>query len=392
MKLALQYEMQRPSLDDHKVLQETMEQCILADEVGFDYLWFVEHHFLTGFSASPSPDLIYAALSQRTKRIRLGLGVVILPYHHPNRVAERVAMLDHLSEGRVDFGTGRSAPYELTGMGIDPRDSRDMWEESLTMIPKIWQSDWFSWEGRFWNVPSRQILPKPYQKPHPPIWVAALQPSTYEIAAAKGIGVLAFGSSAPSALEPYVRAYKENIRHAEPVGAFVNNQWANSTLGICLEDNREARELGAQSLKNFFGPDRPYVQGQKDIYARLLEQWGGVPDHLKQNFSRYVDVGDQTEDEVEQSLDFSGGEAIAHRAWNDLDADTLSDRAVVIAGDPDSCIEALKKHEAIGIDQMMIMMQTETIPHEKVMESIELYGKYVIPEFKKAEEVAAAGG
>ena len=147
-----------------------MEQCILADEVGFDYLWFVEHHFLTGFSASPCPDLVYAALSQRTKQIRLGLGVVILPYHHPNRVAERVAMLDHLSEGRVDFGTGRSAPYELTGMGIDPRDSREMWEESLSMVPNIWQTDWYSYEGKYWQVPERQILPKPYQDPHPPIW------------------------------------------------------------------------------------------------------------------------------------------------------------------------------------------------------------------------------
>ncbi len=389
MKLALQYEMQRPTLDDHLVLKETMEQCILADEVGFDYLWFVEHHFLTGFSASPCQDLVFAALSQRTKQIRLGLGVVILPYHHPNRVAERVAMLDHLSEGRVDFGTGRSAPYELTGMGIDPRDSRDMWEESLTMIPKIWESDWFSWEGRFWNVPSRQILPKPYQKPHPPIWVAALQPATYDIAAEKGIGVLAFGSSAPASLEPYVRAYREKIRHSNPVGAFVNNQWANSTLGICLEDNKEARELGAQSLKNFFGPDRPYVQGQRDIYARLLEQWGGVPDHLKQNFSRYVETV-EGEEAPEDVLDFSGGEAIAHKVWNDLDADTLSDRGVVIAGDPDSCIEALKKHEAIGIDQMMIMMQTETIPHDKVMKSIELFGKYVIPEFKKSDKVVAS--
>ena len=384
MKLALQYEMQRPTLDDHLVLTETMEQCILADEVGFDYLWFVEHHFLTGFSASPCPDLIIAALSQRTKNIRLGLGVVILPYHHPIRVAERVAMLDHLSNGRVDFGTGRSAPYELTGMGIDPRDSRDMWEESLTIVPKIWGSDSFSYEGRFWKIPSRQILPKPYQDPHPPIWVAALQPATYDIAAEKGIGVLAFGSSAPSSLEPYVRAYKEKVRHADPVGAFINDNWANSTLGICLEDNREARELGAQSLKNFFGPDRPYIQGQKDVYTRLLEQWGGVPDHLKQNFSRYVESGHE-EAEVEDVLDFSGGEAIAHQAWKDLDADTLSDRGVVIAGDPDSCIEALKKHEAIGIDQMMIMMQTETIPHEKVMKSIELFGKYVIPEFKKTD-------
>ena len=339
MKLALQYEMQRPSLDDRLVLQETMEQCILADEVGFDYLWFVEHHFLTGFSASPCPDIVYGALSQRTKRIRLGLGVVILPYHHPIRVAERVAMLDHLSEGRVDFGTGRSATYELAGMGLDPRDSRDMWEESLTMVPQIWSSDSFSWEGRFWNVPERQVLPKPYQQPHPPIWVAALQPSTYDIAAEKGIGVLAFGSSAPSSLEPYVRAYKDKVRHAKPVGKTINDQWASSTLGICLEDDREARELGAQSLKNFFGPDRPYVQGQKDIYARLLEQWGGVPDHLKHNFSRYVDVGLE-EETAESVLDFSGGSAIAHKVWNDLDADTLSDRAVVIAGNPDSCIAA----------------------------------------------------
>ncbi len=380
MRLALQYEMQRPSLDDHLVLTETLEQCVLADEVGFDYLWFVEHHFLTGFSASPCPDLIYAALSQRTKRIRLGLGVVILPYHHPNRVAERVAMLDHLSEGRVDFGTGRSAPYELTGMGIDPRDSREMWEESLTIVPKIWSSDWFEYEGKYWQIPSRQILPKPYQDPHPPIWVAALQPATYDIAAEKGIGVLAFGSSAPESLAPYVKRYKDKVKNANPVGGFINGQWASSTLGICLENNKEARDLGTRSLKNFFGPDRPYVKDQKDIYKRLLENWGGVPDHLKQNFSRFVDV-ESGEEDSGNVLDFSGGSAIAHKVWEGLDADTLCDRGVVIAGDPDSCIEALKKHEESGIDQMMIMMQTETIPHEKVMKSIELFGKYVIPEF-----------
>ena len=383
MKLALQYEMQRSDLDDHLVLKETLEQCTLADEAGFDYLWFVEHHFLTGFSASPCPELVYAALSQRTKNIRLGLGVVILPYHHPIRVAERVAMLDHLSEGRVDFGTGRSAAYEVTGMGIDPRETRDMWAESLDMVPKIWGSDWFEWEGKYWQVPKRQVLPKPYQDPHPPIWVAALQPTTYEIAAEKGIGVLAFGSSAPESLEPYVKTYKEKVKSANPVGAVINDQWANSTLGVCLEDNRQAREMGARSIKDFFRPGRPYVQDQKDVYQRLLEQWGGVPEHLKQNFSRYVEGVESGA--AGHGLDFSGGEAIAHSVWADLDADTLSDRGVIIAGNPDSCIEALKKHEATGIDQMMIMMQTESVPHDKVMKSIELFGKYVIPEFKNGE-------
>ena len=389
MKLALQYEMQRPTLDDHLVLEETMEQCVLADEVGFDSLWFVEHHFLTGFSASPCPEVILAALSQRTKQIRLGLGVVILPYHHPARVAERVAMLDHLSQGRVDFGTGRSAAYEVAGMGIDPQDTRDMWEESLTMIPKIWESDWFSWEGRYWQVPSRQVLPKPYQKPHPPIWVAALQNATYDIAAEKGIGVLAFGSNTPSNLEPHVRAYKEKVRRSNPVGAMINDHWANSTLGICLENNREARELGHRSIKTFFGPGKPYVQQQKDVYKQLLERWGGVPDHLRQNFSRYVKLPDTEEHTLEEALDLSGGAAIAQKLWEDMDPDTLCDRGIIIAGDPDSCIDALKKHEAIGIDQMLIMMQTETIPHDKVMKSIELFGRYIIPEFKSSEEVAA---
>ena len=381
MKLALQYEMQRPELDDHLVIKETMEQCVLADQAGFDYVWFVEHHFLTGFSASPCPDVFYGALSQRTKNIRLGLGVVILPYHHPVRVAERVAMLDHLSDGRVDFGTGRSAPYELTGMGLDPRDSREMWEESLSMVPDIWSTDWYSHEGKYWQVPERQILPKPFQEDHPPIWVAALQPATYEIAASKGIGVLSFGSSAPDSLAPYVKKYKEDIKNAKPVGKEINNQWASSTLGVCLKDGEKARNMGAESLKNFFGPDRPYVQGQKDIYAQLLEKWGGVPDHLRQNFSRYIDGDDGPE--LDNALDFSGGEAIAHKVWEDLDADTLCERGVVIAGDPDDCIRALKKHEETGIDQMMVMMQTETVPHAEVMESIELWGKYIIPEFNK---------
>ena len=148
MKLGLHYEMARPNLDDHLLLQETIDQIILADRMGFDYVWLVEHHFLSGFSGSTSPETILGALSQRTEQIRLGLGVVVLPYHHPIQVAERVATLDHLAKGRIDFGTGRSQPYELSGMGIDPLESRAMWEESLTMIPRIWESDWFEWEGK----------------------------------------------------------------------------------------------------------------------------------------------------------------------------------------------------------------------------------------------------
>ena len=386
MEFSLAYEMQRPTLDDHAVIEETIEQCILADEMGFDAVWFVEHHFLTTFSSSPCPEVIFGALSRLTKRIRLGFGVVILPYHHPIRVAERVAMVDHLSHGRVDFGTGRSAPYEQTGMGIDPRNTREMWDESLTMIPKIWESDTFEWEGQFWNVPPRQVLPKPFQKPHPPIWVAALQPATYELAAQKGIGVMALGVNAPAVLEPHIKAYREAIKDAEPVGNFVNNRWLSSCFGLCGEDSSKTKELCAQSLKTFFGPGRPYVQDQKDVYSKLLDQWGGVPDHLAQNFSRYVDV--TADSGTNGSVDLSGGTALAQKIWEEFDADTLAQRGVIVAGDPDSCIEAVKLHEATGVDQLQFLMATETVGHEDVMKSIEMFGKHVIPAFKKSQNPA----
>lgn len=392
MKFGLAYEMQRPELDDHAVIEETIEQICLADAMGFDYVWFVEHHFLTTFSMSPCPEVMFGALSRLTKRIRLGFGVVILPYHHPIRVAERVAMVDHLSGGRVDLGTGRSAAYEQTGMGIDPRETREMWEESLKMIPQIWQSDYFEWDGRYWQVPPRQVLPKPLQQPHPPLWVAALQPATYELAAERGIGVMALGVSAPSVLEPHIAAYRENIKKANPVGQSVNNQWLSSVFGLCGADNAATRQLCADSLKTFFGPGRPYVQDQKDVYSRLLEQWGGIPEHLQQNFARYIDVGADVAaaDNVAAdavagaagTVDLSGGTALAQKIWEEFDADTLADRGVIVAGDPDSCVQAAKLHEATGIDQLQFLMATETVTHDQVMESIELFGKQVLPHFK----------
>lgn len=392
VRFSLAYEMQRPMLDDHAVIEETIEQCILADEMGFDAVWFVEHHFLTTFSGSPCPEVIFGALSRLTKRIRLGFGVSVLPYHHPVRVAERVAMVDQLSHGRVEFGTGRSAPYEQLGMGIDPRNTREMWDESLSMIPKIWGSDYFEHEGKFWNVPPRQVLPKPYQQPHPPIWVAALQPATYEIAAQKGIGVMALGVNAPAVLEPEIKKYKEAIKNAVPVGAFTNNQWLSSVFGLCGEDSKATQELSAQSLKTFFGPGRPYVQDQKDVYEKLLEQWGGVPEHLLSNFARYIEVDKEatnTNGNSAHSLDLSGG-ALAQKIWEEFDSATMAERGVIVAGDPEACIKGARLHESTGVDELQFLMATEIVDHAAVMKSIEMFGKHVIPEFRKNEKASAA--
>jgi len=395
MQFGLLYEMQRPfegkNIDWNTLYKETLEQCELADRLGFDNLWFVEHHFLTGFSASPCPEVMFGALSQRTKRIRIGFGVCILPYHHPVRVAERVAMVDQLTDGRVEFGTGRSNAYEQIGLGVDPRDTRALWEESITMIPQIWQSEDFSWEGRFWKVPPRHVLPKPYQKPHPRMYLACTQTESFNVAAEKGIGVLSSATYAVDILAEHVRTYREAVKHAKPVGAFINNFWGNNVHAHCGEDNREARELAALSLKTFFGPTKPYIRDRINAYEELLEAWGGVPEHLKADFGRWLRQSDDAHKEQARQVGISldSGPGAARAAFAQMDADTLCERGIIIAGDPDSCSKGVELYEKAGVDQVILIMQTETIPHEKAMRSIELFGKHVIPAFRKAEKASA---
>ena len=395
MKFGLLYEMQRPyqgtEVDWNALYKETLEQCELADQVGFDNLWFVEHHFLTGFSGSPCPDAMFGALSRTTKQIRIGYGVNILPYHHPVRVAERVAMVDQLTDGRVEFGTGRSNAYEQVGLGIDPRETRERWEESLTMLPQIWQSDEFSWEGKFWSVPPRRVLPKTFQKPHPNMYLACTQTESFRLAAEKGIGVLSSASYATDILREHVKVYRDAIGNANPVGAFVNNFWGNNVHAYCGPDNQEARELCAESMKTFFGPDKPYIAGRINAYEELLEAWGGVPDHLKGDFGRWLRQSDDAhrEQAAEVGISLDAGPGAARAAVAQLDADILCDRGVIIGGNPESCINAIKMYEDIGVDQVMMIMQTETIPHEKVMGSIEMFGKYVFPTFRESEKAKA---
>ena len=389
MQFGLLFETQRPyqgtDIDWNALYKETLEQCELADQAGFDNLWFVEHHFLTGFSGSPSQDAIFGALSRITKNIRIGYGVCILPYHHPVRVAERVALVDQLTDGRVEFGTGRSNAYEQVGLGVDPRNTRSLWEESIAMLPQIWQSEEFSWEGEHWNVPQRRVLPKPYQKPHPRMYLACTQTESFRLAAEKGIGVLSSASYATAVLAEHVKVYREALANANPVGAFVNEFWGNNVHAYCGPDNDEARELAALSMKTFFGPDKPYIAGRINAYEELLEAWGGVPDHLQADFGRWLRQSDDAHRaQAEQSgISLDAGPGAARAAIAQLDANTLADRGVIIAGDPDSCARAVQMYEDIGVDQVMMIMQTETIPHEKVMGSIELFGKEVIPRFRQ---------
>ena len=388
MQFGLLYECQRPfqgtEIDWNALYKETLEQCELADQMGFDNLWFVEHHFLTGFSGSPSQDAIFGALSRITKQIRIGYGVCILPYHHPVRVAERVALLDQLTDGRIEVGTGRSNAYEQTGLGIDPRETRNLWNESISMLPKIWTSDEYEYEGENWSVPKRRVLPKPFQQPHPRLYLACTSEDSFRLAAQKGIGVLSSASYAVEVLKEKVQIYRDALKDCEPVGEFVTEFWGNNVHGFCDDDDDYAKELAAESMKTFFGPDKPYIAGRIGAYEELLEAWGGVPEHLSADFSRWLRQSDEEHQQLAQDVGLSldAGPGAARAAIAQLDGKTLSDRGVIIAGNPESCIKTCQMYEDIGVDQVMLIMQTETIPHEKVMASIEKFGKEVIPHFK----------
>ena len=250
MKFGLFYELQLPRPwepdDEYDLYKNTLDQIELADSLGFDYIWAVEHHFLEEYSHCSAPEVLLAAASQRTKRIRLGHGIVQLPNEiNPTaRVAERLAALDLLSDGRVDFGSGEaSSVAELLGFGVDWDSKRAQWADNLDAVTRMMVEEPFAgWDSTWLQVPPRNVVPKPRQKPHPPLWVACSQPSTIQLAASKGIGALSFAFLDPSQAKEIVDGYYETLTSGtvEPAGFAVNANVA-IVLPLMCHDRRADR-------------------------------------------------------------------------------------------------------------------------------------------------------
>src|SRR5581483_7809911 len=229
------------------VYDNALEQARLADELGFDWVWAVEHHFLEEYSHCSAPEVFLAAVAAQTERIRVGHGVVVCvpQMNHPIRLAERAAVLDVISNGRLEFGTGRSSTWtELGGFQADPDETKKTWDEYVRAIPKMWTQERFSYEGRSFSMPERAVLPKPYQKPHPPMWVAVTSPGTELDAADRGMGSLGLTFSGFAEQERKIAEYRRRIRVCEPVGAFVNEQVNIVNFLYCHEDAGRAIETG----------------------------------------------------------------------------------------------------------------------------------------------------
>ena len=250
-EIALPIELEQQGKTESDAFWEAVEQIRYAEEMGFDTVWLVEHHFLEDLSRSSANETFLAAIAQHTSRIRIGLGVCLMPplYNHPFKVAEKVASLDIVSRGRVEFGCGRSTTAaELDGFGIPAADARAMMVEAMRVVPDIWREREFAgYKGRFMDLPSRVVVPKPVQKPHPPMWMACGSPTSYRLAGELGVGCLSFTISEPTELAEALGHYREGLANANPVGDFVNENIAGFTTLYVGEDDAEARDWGGSN-------------------------------------------------------------------------------------------------------------------------------------------------
>jgi alkanesulfonate monooxygenase SsuD/methylene tetrahydromethanopterin reductase-like flavin-dependent oxidoreductase (luciferase family) len=364
MRFGIFYEHQlpRPWAEgaEERLIREALDQVELADRLGLDYAWEVEHHFLEEYSHSSAPEVFLAACSQRTNQIRLGHGIVLMPpgYNHPARVAERIAMLDLVSGGRVDFGTGESASrMELEGFGITPADKRGMWQEAVAQVAlMLSQEPYAGHDGKYFSMPPRNVVPKPVQKPHPPMWLACSSRPMIHLAAQLGLGALTFAFLDVAEAKHWVADYYETFkRECTPIAQAVNPSIAMVTGFSCHEDQAEAERRGLEGFQ-FFG----------FALAHYYFMGGHVPGK--------TNVWDLFRGNQIPMPGGSGG-----------------------IGTPDQVREAMRTFEDAGVDQAVFIQQGGNNRHEHICESLELFAKRVMPDFKerhaarerkKAEELA----
>jgi alkanesulfonate monooxygenase SsuD/methylene tetrahydromethanopterin reductase-like flavin-dependent oxidoreductase (luciferase family) len=375
-----EHQMGRPWEEDaeQRLVQDALEQVELADRLGFQYVWEVEHHFLEEYSHSSAPEVFLAACSQRTTQIRLGHGVILTApqFNHPARTAERVAMLDLVSNGRVEFGSGESSSEaELAGFRIDPFTKREAWLEGLEVALRCMVEVPFTGvDGEYVQMPPRNVVPKPVQKPHPPLWVACSRRDTILLAAEKGMGALTFAFIDPEEARTWVAEYERTlVERCVPVGWHVNPQIACVSPMMLHNDEDEAIRRGTEGANFFgyslghyyvFGEHRP---GRTNVWAEYEERRAGL------GFDPEAVMRAVKEERLQAKV---------------ADGDSSGLRGCV--GRPDQVREYLRRYEEAGVDQVIFVLQAGRNRHEHIMESLELFGREVLPEFAERDGEAVA--
>jgi alkanesulfonate monooxygenase SsuD/methylene tetrahydromethanopterin reductase-like flavin-dependent oxidoreductase (luciferase family) len=379
MKFGIFYELQLPKPwgpdDERQLVQDALDQVELADRLGIDYAWAVEHHFLEEYSHCSASEVFLAAAAARTKRIRLGHGIrqVIANYNHPARTAEAVGMLDLISNGRADLGIGEGATrLELGGFGIPAKEKRAMALEAAEQIANMMvMTPYPGYEGRSFKMPCRNVIPKPVQKPHPPMWMACSNRDTIKVAASRGLGALAFSFIDEAEARTWSSIYYDIIKSdaCVPVGYSVNANIAMVSAFSLHRDRAEAARRGLEGFEFFRYAisalvTKDTVPGRSRLFEQFQEERGGA----------MLDANPKRAESLESA--FQGSRGI---------------------GTPEDFRAHALKFEAAGVDQIILLQQAGRNRHAHICESMELLGRDVLPELaqasaererRKAEELA----
>ncbi|MGE0680064.1 MAG: LLM class flavin-dependent oxidoreductase [Candidatus Binatia bacterium] len=364
MKFGLLYEMETPrpwneQHNEYHTYWEALAQIELADRLGFDYVWEVEHHFLEEYSHSSAPEVFYGAVSQRTKNIRIAHGVRLLPFNfnHPIKIAEQAAVLDIMSNGRVDLGTGRSTTaQELDGFNVDYDRTREEMRESLEIIVKAWTEEILEYNGKLMKVPPRRVVPKPIQKPHPPMWMACVAPDSYEMAGDRGLGVLSFNFNWEQVQKSMATYRASCAKRSDQIPKVVNEQFAGVAI-MHVAENKEEEEIGLAGarwfLHNVAKLFEPLVVKNK-LYSY---------EYLRNVFAMEADPKEATDAQ-------------------------LKEHNMVVVGNPDEVIRKLENFQKAGLNQVICFKQAGSIPHQNIMQSIRRMGRYILPHFNPHRTIA----
>src|SRR5690242_8461956 len=359
MKFGIFYELQLPrpweAGGEHRLYQNALDQVELADKLGYDYAWEVEHHFLEEYSHSPAPEVFLGAASQRTKQIRLCHGIMQLTTTHPARCAERIAALDLVSNGRVEFGTGESASItELEPFGVNIDEKRAIWEEAIQAVIPMFRDGGCEHHGKYFDMPLRNVVPKPVQKPHPPLWCACSQLETIERAGRNGFGALGFQFVSADAAHAWVHAYYNAItkRLAKLADYEINPNMALVSFFMCAKTDEEARARadGAtffQFALRFYGAS----QNRQRPAPGAVNMWD--------EYDRWKRENPQAQEAALRSG---------------------------LIGSPETIRKKLRRFRSSHIDQVILLNQAGKNTHEHICESLELFAKEVMPEFKHDPE------
>ena len=317
---------------------ELVEEVQLAEDLGLEVAWLAEHHFVN-YSVSPSPLMFAIKAAERTRRIRFGTAVLVLPFSHPLRLAGEVAVADMLTNGRLEIGVGRGAyPYEFARYGIPFAEGRDRTQEALEVMLKVWQADDVAHEGRFFSFPPTTVLPKPLQRPHPPIWIAALSQESIGYAIRNGHHLLTTLFRDPiERVAERLLAYRETLAAAGKTAS--DSQMGVLRIAYVAESDAAAREVVPHVVTNH-------------------RTWH----HLHFGTERVA-----------------GGIVGTDPVENEPSPEEMFERLII--GGPERCIEQVRALQAVGVELLLLNMNFGKMTHREAMRSLRLFGAEVMPAF-----------